>query len=787
MLNAFAYSQNGTVTGKITDNRNNPLLGVNVLLKKGTIGSQSNENGNFEITTIKNGEHTLVISYVGYKTKEIPFTINNNSVDLNTITIYEGNELLSEVFIDGTRTNKFSRKESAYVSKMPLKNLENSQVYNTVTNQLLVSQSVNNFQDALTNAAGVTKLWSSTGRSGDGAGYYSSRGFAVQPQLVNGVVGITNGFINPSNVERIEVIKGPSATLFGSAVTSYGGLINIITKKPYKGTGGEITVSGGSNDFAKINLDVNISSKEKLSFRLNSGYQKDNSFQDAGFKKSFYIAPSVSYKANNNLAFNFSYEASQNEQTNETFLFLNRYGPLAFNSIEDLNYDTNLSFTNNDVTIENNTQNFRGEIAWKITDTWSSQTLIAGGIAKSEGYYTYLWNAADWSTPSAPVGTEFFSLYAQDTDAKTKTLNLQQNFNGSFKLGDFQNKLLVGFDYLNAKIIDQSSNWGYLHTLNLQGDLIYGEPEISADNLDAVLSDNGNVDSDVRQNVFGAYISDIITVLPSLSVSASVRYDRFNYKGDQNTDTDDDTEYTESTFSPKFGVVYQPILDKVSIFANYQNGFSYLNPQYITDYTTGDTNLQTYDVEEANQLEFGVKTKLFNNKLETTVSYYNITVDNKYYWSTKTQDLEVNSQGIELEINANPINGLNIHSGFSYNDSEITNSPSATYLEGNRYGESGPEITYNFWADYKFLKKFGVGAGLNGTTEYDTMIDYKAATGGFYLPGYTIFNASVYYETEKFRISVKGNNLTDEIYYSGWSTVTPQNRRVILATVNYKF
>ena len=787
MLNAITYAQNGTVTGKITDSEKNPLLNVNIILKNGAIGSQSNENGTFEITPIKNGEHLLIISYLGYKTQEIPFTINNNSVNLNTIVIYEGNELLSEVFIEGTRTNKFSRKQSAYVSKMPLKDLENSQVYSTVTNQLLVSQSVNNFEDALKNTAGISKLWSSTGRSGDGAGYYSSRGFAVQPQLVNGVAGITNGFINPSNVERVEVIKGPSATLFGSSVTSYGGLINIITKKPYSGNGGEITVAGGSNDFAKVNADVNFSSKEKLSFRLNTGYQKDNSFQDAGFKKSIYIAPSVSYKLNNNLAFNFSYEASKNEQTNETFLFLNRYGPLAFSAIDELNYDTNLSFTSNDVTIENKTQNYRGEIAWKITDTWSSQTLIAGGVAKSEGYYTYLWNAADWSNPSAPVGTEFFSLYAQDTDAKTKTLNLQQNFNGSFKLGDFQNKLLVGFDFLDSKIIDNSSNWGYLHTINLQGDLIYGEPEISADNLDAVLSDNGNVDSDVRQNVFGAYISDVINILPSLSVMASVRYDRFNYKGDQNTDEDDDTEYTESTFSPKFGIVYQPILNKVSIFTNYQNGFSYINPQYITDYTTGETILQSYDVEEANQFEFGVKTNLFNNKLETTLSYYNINVANKYYWSTKTQDLEINSQGVELEVNANPINGLNIHGGFSYNDSEVTKSPSATYLEGNRYGESGPEVTYNFWADYKFIKNFGVGAGFNGATEYDTMVDYKAATGSFDIPAYTLLNASVYYETEKFRVSVKGNNLTDEEYYSGWSTVTPQNKRTIIATLNYKF
>ncbi len=57
--------------------------------------------------------------------------------------------LSNEVVLDVNRKNKFSRKESAYVSKMPLKNIENSQVYNTITNQLLVSQAVNTFEDAL--------------------------------------------------------------------------------------------------------------------------------------------------------------------------------------------------------------------------------------------------------------------------------------------------------------------------------------------------------------------------------------------------------------------------------------------------------------------------------------------------------------------------------------------------------------------------------------------------------------------------------------------------------------
>lgn len=795
MLGWQSFAQTGMIKGTVSDNTENSLLGANVIIKNTSKGVQTDENGDFTIENIDNGDYILSISYLGFKTKELAFTISNNIVNLDLIKLFEGNELLQAVLLDTKRKNKFSRKQSAYVAKMPLKNIENAQVYSTVTNQLLVSQSVYSFEDALKNAVGVDKLWSSTGRSGDGAGYYSIRGFSVQPQLINGVSGITNGFINPSNVERIEVIKGPSATLFGNSISSYGGLINVVTKKPHSDTGGSISIAGGSFDFRKLNVDVNVSENDNFSIRINAGYQKENSFQDAGFRKSVFLAPSVSYKVNNKLTFNFAYEASSNEQTNQTFLFFNRTVPLAFNSIEELNYNRDLSLTNNDVIIKNPTQNYRGEVAYKISDNWSSQTIIAGGLAKSNGFYTYLWNFADWTDVTNPQNTPYFALYAQNTDARTKTFNVQQNFTGNFKLGDLKNKVLIGIDYLESNTIDQSSNYGYLHSVSAQGNLIFGEPTVNADNLNAALSGLGNINTNTKQKVLGIYASDIVNILPNLSAMASIRYDRFKYEGDINDPSDDHQAYDESTFSPKFGVVFQPILNELSIFANYQNSFSYVNPELIpidiNDPTLG-TKLQSYNLEQANQYEFGVKTNLFNNRLEATVNYYNIKVDDKVmgFGAGKQQDGTVESKGIELEISANPMDGLNLRGGFSFNDAEFTKSKSRPDLIGLRPAESGSDVLYNFWGDYQFkkgfAKNFGIGAGFNGASDYDTMSDYTNS-GGFTLPAYTVFNASIYYETDKFRISLKGNNLTDEKYYSGWSTLTPQQSRMFIATLEYKF
>ena len=131
LLTNLSFSQNTTITGTVTDNNQIALLGVNVYLKNTTKGTQTNEYGGFEIANLENGDYILSISYLGFKTREISISISNNqNTTLENIILYEGNEILSEVVIEGERRNKFSRKNTAYVSKMPLKDLENSRIFN---------------------------------------------------------------------------------------------------------------------------------------------------------------------------------------------------------------------------------------------------------------------------------------------------------------------------------------------------------------------------------------------------------------------------------------------------------------------------------------------------------------------------------------------------------------------------------------------------------------------------------------------------------------------------------
>lgn len=796
LITNLIFSQNGRVKGTVKDYNETPLYGVNISLKNTTKGTQTNENGDFEINNLKNGNYIISFSYIGFKTKEISVSISNNrTIELEAIILYEGNEILNEVVIEGERRNKFSRKKTAYVAKLPLKDIENTQVYSTVTNEILKLQVVTNFDDALKNATGVEQLWTSTGRGGDGAGYYSLRGFSVQPQLVNGLPGLTNGTINPANIERIEVLKGPSATLFGNAVSSYGGLINVVTKKPYVGTGGELSFTSGTYGLNQIVGDFNapLSKDDNLYFRLNTAYTTEQSFQDAGFRKSFFIAPSLSYRVNNRLSFSFYGEITQAEQTNPTFLFLNRSAPTAASNLDELGYNNKLSFTSNDLTLQNPTQNYRIEMDYKLSDTWQSQTLLSKSFTSTKGYYSYLFDFGI-------LEDNTYSRFINKQNANTQTTDIQQNFIGDFKIGSLRNRMVVGIDYFNETQTNNSTGYAFYgnitpnggsngdnpFTPDVEGDLY----PLSTSGVDAVLASQGVSNVKSKYHIYSMYASDVINFTDNLSAMVGLRLDHFDNEGDL-ANLDDD--YDQTTLSPKFGLLYQPIKDKLSVFGNYQNGFTNVAPQLVGNPDEGPQTLKTFDPEQANQLEFGIKTNLFNNRLNATISYYDIKVKDRVITDpsspfNKIQGGVVVSKGFEIEINANPIKGLNIRAGYSNNDSETTKSDNTEILN-KRPLEAGPETLYNFWANYEFqngtFDGFGIGLGFNGASERFA-INYES-TGEFILPSYTIANASVFYQANKYRIGLKLNNAFNKEYYKGWTTINPQQPRALLANISYKF
>ncbi len=147
--------------------------------------------------------------------------------------------------------------------------------------------------------------------------------------MVDGIPATTNGEIDPSDIERLEVIKGPSGTLYGGAVTSFGGLINLVTKKPKDYFGGEISYLMGSYNLNRVTADVYgpITDNRKTLFRLNAAYQYQNGFRDSEFRKSFFVAPTVSYQVSDRLKFSLGAQIYNYEGTNTPIIFLSRTRP----------------------------------------------------------------------------------------------------------------------------------------------------------------------------------------------------------------------------------------------------------------------------------------------------------------------------------------------------------------------------------------------------------------------------------------------------------------------------
>ncbi|MEO8254050.1 MAG: TonB-dependent receptor, partial [Flavobacterium sp.] len=301
---------------------------------------------------------------------------------------------------------------------------------------------------------------------------------------------------------------------------------------------------------------------------------------------------------------------------------------------------------------------------------------------------------------------------------------------------------------------------------------------------DAIFAGKPRNDNNTKQEVYSAYVSNVINFTPALSAMASVRVDRFmNAKNDG---------FNQTAFSPKFGLIYQPIIDKISLFANYMNGFTNSGPQ--EDVSGSVRTSRIFDPEHADQLEAGTKLNLFSDKLYATLSYYDIKVSDQVY-SIRNSATDITfyqnggqrNKGFEAEFVANPVNGLNVILGYSYNDATLTKGD-ADFV-GFRPESAGAYNLANLWASYKFtdgvLRGFGLGFG--GNYVGDNKIMNRAKAGTFTIPEYTVLNSSLFYNAPKFSITVKLNNIANKEIYDGWSTIHPKEPRTIAGSFTYRF
>ncbi|WP_228453146.1 TonB-dependent receptor [Chryseobacterium sp. CH1] len=228
----LSAQQSERIHGKILVTEKIPVKNAILRLVDTSYQEKTNNQGDFYFENVAPGEYTLQVVLNDIELMQEKIRIEKDIYELPTIFAPTQSNVIEGITVYAFSRNKFLDKDSISVSKMPLRNLENPQAYTSINQQILKEQLVYDVSEAVKNVPGMVKMQGSPGRgSGDGSFYYSLRGFPTKISMVDGVPATTNGEIDPADIERIEVIKGPSGTLYGGAVTSFGGLINIVTKK----------------------------------------------------------------------------------------------------------------------------------------------------------------------------------------------------------------------------------------------------------------------------------------------------------------------------------------------------------------------------------------------------------------------------------------------------------------------------------------------------------------------------------------------------------------------------
>lgn len=722
---------------------------------RGQRSTQADDQGHFSLEDVQTGTYVITASYIGLKTQQQTVTVETGRITSISFTLSEDAKTLQEVIVEGSQINKPVDKDTEYVARMPLSNLENSQVYSIVDQKLMKQQVAFNVSQAVSNAAGAVPT-----EHDSGGLTVLTRGFRTGINARNGMETTSSRTsVDIANIERIEVLKGPSGTLFGSSISSFGGVVNVVTKKPFAQRQTEVSYTTGSFGLNRLSADINtpLNADKTALFRINTAANKENSFLDAGFNNTFLLAPSLRYQVNERLSFAVDAEFYAVNKTQPWYSMSS--AETGFKTPADLPIPYANSMLSESADAKNTTTKVFAESRYQFSENWKSTTLFSfAGEDIDHSYQLF----ASWSSPTKM--TPMITNYGPITQ---NFVGLQQNINGQFSTGAVRHKLVVGANYRFF-----ASNYSVLRGTLEPIDITESYEPFAKSNIDRFLTESRSLIAD--QHTISAYASDVVNFTDRLSLMLSLRLDHFNRKEIVGTEG-----FNQTSFAPKLGIVYQIVKNQLSFFGNYMSGF-----QNEAPVNQPDGSRLILNPTFANQSEVGVKGEFFEKKLSLTTSYYHIGIDNAVNYGNDgfvVQGGKQISKGMEFEIIALPIPGLNIHAGYVYNDNRITENIDPV-ITGN-FATDAPQHVANTWLSYTLqhsLRGLGIGIGGNHVGK-----SYLFSDNQYHTPRYTAYQATVFYEQSKWRIGVKVNNLTNERYWGLWGM--PQAPRNVAGNLTFRF
>jgi iron complex outermembrane receptor protein len=643
-----------------------------------------------------------------------------------------------ELVVQGNRapTYRVPSGTTATRTDTPLRDIPQS--IQVIPRQVLDDQNVVRISDAARNVSGVTPL---VGYGGT-ANNYTIRGFEALRQLRNGFTDAESGAsYNVANIERVEVLKGPASVLYGQFEP--GGVVNYVTKQPLREPYYAAEFSAGSYSFYRPSLDVSgpLTTDKKLLYRLNVAYEDAGSFRDFVYSRTFLIAPVLTY--------NFS------EKTSLTLEF-------EYQNIEQ-NFDRGIGYALRfqDLPISRNS----GE----PDDRFPAKTLRGGYVFNHRfNENLSLRNAFYVDSFKADRDNVQPRNFQFEEDGRTvrrvytrvpqynDTYALQTDLIGKFKTGSVAHQVLFGVEVSEA-------NNSYRFQREPYASLDLFNPIYRAAPLPTTFT-NTNTDTNIDVDTVGIYLQDQITLLPNLKLLIGGRYDTVRYKGRDEDFLDNGavtlTERQDNAFSPRVGLVYQPI-PPISLYASYSRSFKPNNFAL-------DIDRNPLEPEKGTQFEVGVKGELLNGRLSATLAAYNITKQNVATPDPRDPDIasiamgEVKSRGIELDIAGQLAPGWNVIASYGFNNAFVSQSNDPDSVNDRLINAA--KHTASLWTTYEIqtgrLKGLGVGAGifLIGDREAELPNDIE-------IPGYVRTDATVFYRRDNWRAALNFKNLFSVTYY----------------------
>ena len=596
-----------------------------------------------------------------------------------------------------------------------------------VPQQVIEDQNATNVREIVRNASGVN-FSSASGSRGE---QFIIRGFSAE-RFRN---GFRDGFSSSrtqtelANIDRVEVLKGPVSVLFGRAEP--GGIINYVTKQPLREPFYEVGFTAGSFNFFRPTLDFSAPLTENgaLAYRLNVAYENADSFRDGVETERFLVAPTLSWQISDDteLTLEFSY-------LNDTRPIDRGLVVLSDGEVADIPFSSYLG----DPEPREEFDETRTELYLdhRFNPNLSLRSLLRYTTATESGPGATVQIIDDSEDDrNFPVG-DFRG------DRFYETFTFQNDLTGKFNTGSIEHTVLFGLEYTN----EFSDGIGERRPAGLIDIFNPSAFEVSTDEPFEIRF----FDED-RENSFGIYLQDQIAISDNLQLVLGGRFDTYN---SETTDFSADGEISETeadAFSPRVGVVYQPI-EPVSLYASYTRSF--------TPVSGSDINNEPFEPQRGTGFEIGVKGEIIKNKLSSTLALYDTTLTNITTEDPNNSDFEIqtgeqNSQGIELDVTGEILPGWNIFAGYAYTDATV--SEDNVIPVGNRINNV-PENNFSLWTTYTLQKGSLAGLGFGAGVFY---IGERAGDldNSFFIDSYTRVDAAIFYEKEKYRAAVNFKNL----------------------------